>query len=462
MKLPRVMLAALKSGSGKTILTCGLLQALKDEGLEPGCCKCGPDYIDPMFHRKVLGVTATNLDTYFTGVEKTKELLLKTMGDRDIVVMEGAMGLFDGVGGVTLQGSAYHLAQVTKTPIILVVDVHGMGYSMIPLLAGFLSYDKQHLIRGIILNRISSSFYETMVPYLEKELRVKVLGYFENHKDLQLESRHLGLKMPEEIVSIREQLLLAGEYLKKTVDVSAIKAIAEEAVAFSEEEGGANNGDMADGQGEKMLRLAVARDAAFCFYYEENLSLFREMGVETVFFSPLTDETLPEDVHGLLLGGGYPELYGEALSKNEKMKKSIYHALKGGMPSLAECGGFMYLHKKMNTKEGSFPMVGLVDATVSDKKKLVRFGYVELYEQKPIFLKEGESMRGHEFHYYDSSDNGKDCLARKPMSERRWQCCMVEENHCWGFPHFYYGSNPHFVEHFVAQMKKYKEEIKER
>lgn len=457
MRVPRVMLAAPKSGSGKTLLTCALLQALKEEGLKPGSCKCGPDYIDPMFHRKVLGVPATNLDTYFTGEEKTRELLIKTMGERDIVVMEGAMGLFDGVGGVRLQGSAYHLAQVTETPIILVLDVHGMGYSMVPMIEGFLSHDKQHLIRGIILNRISSGFYETILPYLEQELSVKVLGYFEHHKDLRLESRHLGLKMPDEITAIQKQLTLAGNYFSETVDVRAIKTIADESTDFFAKEKMCSC-DIAKPKGsvKKLFRLGVARDEAFCFYYEENFALFRERGVEPVFFSPLTDKRLPEDIHGILLGGGYPELYGEELSQNETMKKSIRRAIKSGMPSLAECGGFMYFHKQLKTTRGSFPMVGLVDGTVSDKEKLVRFGYVELCEQKPVFLKEGECIRGHEFHYYDSTENGRDCLATKPVTEKKWQCCLVAENHWWGFPHIYYGSNSHFVDHFVTQMENYR------
>ena len=229
MKLTRVMLAAPKSGSGKTLLTCGLLQVLKEDGLQVGSCKCGPDYIDPMFHRRVLGVPATNLDTFFTGEEQTRELLAENLGERDIVVMEGVMGLYDGLGGTEKEGSAYHLAQVTKTPILLVVDVHGMGYSMIPLIAGFLSYDRDKLVKGVILNRISGSFFETIKPLVEKELSLPVVGYFETHKDLTLESRHLGLKMPEEIASIKEQLTLAGDYFRKTVDVERIKTIAGEA-----------------------------------------------------------------------------------------------------------------------------------------------------------------------------------------------------------------------------------------
>ena len=452
MKLTRVMLAAPKSGSGKTLLTCGLLQVLKEDGLQVGSCKCGPDYIDPMFHRRVLGVPATNLDTFFTGEEQTRELLAENLGERDIVVMEGVMGLYDGLGGTEKEGSAYHLAQVTKTPILLVVDVHGMGYSLIPLIAGFISYDRDKLVKGVILNRISGSFFETIKPLVEKELSLPVVGYFETHKDLTLESRHLGLKMPEEIASIKEQLTLAGDYFRKTVDVERIKTIAGEAEGLECRTRALYATNEKSEGGKRKPRLAVARDDAFCFYYEENLKLFQRQGVELVFFSPLKDKALPEEIDGILLGGGYPELYAKELSENRGMRMSIRRAIQDGIPSLAECGGFMYLHEEIETENGSYPMVGAMDATVSNRGKLVRFGYVEVEEKIPYFLPEGERIRGHEFHYYDSTDNGSVCVAEKPTSHRSWQCCHVAENHWWGFPHLYYGSNPHFVDHFVQQM----------
>lgn len=466
MKLPRVMLAAPKSGSGKTLLTCGLLQVLKEDGLAVGSCKCGPDYIDPMFHRRVLGVPATNLDTFFTGEEDTIKLLSKVSGDRDMVVMEGVMGLFDGLGGTRQEGSAYHLAQVTKTPVILVVDVHGMGFSMIPMIAGFLSYDRDHLIQGVILNRISGSFFQTMKPVLERELTVPVVGYFENYKELNWESRHLGLKMPEEVVALQEQLALTGQYFRKTVDVEGIKNIAEDAEDVDVDDslydgfcGGADDStrgardDVSAGKCIPRLRLAVARDEAFCFYYEENLRLFQGRGVEIVYFSPLRDSCLPENIHGILLGGGYPELYADALSRNRDMGTAVYQAINSGIPSLAECGGFMYLHREMETEDGTFSMVGVIDATVSKQDKLVRFGYVEVEEHTPCFLSAGEKIRGHEFHYFDSTNNGNSCVAKKPTLNRSWQCCYVGDNHWWGFPHLYYGSNPSFVDHFIQQMQ---------
>ena len=198
-KIRRIMIAAPKSGSGKTTITCGLLQIFKENGEDISSCKCGPDYIDPMFHRQVLGVPSRNLDTFFTGEEGTRKLFLKDRREDELVVMEGVMGLYDGLGGIREEGSSYHLAKVTQTPILLVVDAKGMGRSVIPLISGFLAYDKAHLIRGVIFNRMSAAYYEILKPLAEDELGIAVLGYFPENKDLQIASRHLGLCMPGEL-----------------------------------------------------------------------------------------------------------------------------------------------------------------------------------------------------------------------------------------------------------------------
>lgn len=188
MNIRRVMIAAPKSGSGKTMVTCALLQVLQDKGVSAVSYKCGPDYIDPLFHETVIGVSAKNLDTFFTDEEQTKKLFLKNRKENDFAVLEGAMGLYDGLGGVRPQGSSYHLACVTKTPIVLVADVKGMGRSILPFLAGFLKYDTKHLIRGVLLNRISAGFYETIKPLIEEDLQIPVVGYLPEKKNIRLEA----------------------------------------------------------------------------------------------------------------------------------------------------------------------------------------------------------------------------------------------------------------------------------
>ena len=205
MKIRRIMIAAPKSGSGKTTVTCGILQICKNYEEKVSACKCGPDYIDPMFHEKILDVPSKNRDTFFTGEEKTKELLLQGREENELVVMEGVMGLYDGLGGIREEGSSYHLAKVTDTPIVLIVDAKGMGRSILAVIAGFLAYDTAHLIGGIVLNRISKSYYTMLKPLIEEELPVKVMGYVPVEKEWEISSRHLGLAMPEEIPDMQKK-----------------------------------------------------------------------------------------------------------------------------------------------------------------------------------------------------------------------------------------------------------------
>lgn len=450
MKLRRIMIAAPGSGSGKTMLTCALLQSLKNRNIQAVSYKCGPDYIDPMFHEKVIGVEAKNLDTFFTDGDKTRELFLKDRTEEEVAVLEGVMGLYDGLGGIREEGSSYHLAKITRTPILLVVDAKGMGRSLIPLISGFLSYDTEHLIQGVILNRMSQTYYETIKPVLEKELEICVLGYFEQHKELCVESRHLGLKMPFEMQDIKQKMQAAAEELEKNVSIEKILRIAEAAEELEEKKAP-----------EKIsvrpsYTIAVAKDEAFCFYYQDNLRLLEELGAKITYFSPLHDQSLPSGCSGLLLGGGYPELAAKELSENTEMLTSIREAVERGMPSVAECGGFLYLHSELRDREGNcYKMAGVIPGVCQNMGKTVRFGYLELEEKKSTFLPPGEKIRGHEFHYYDSTDNGCDCLAVKPVTGKSYPCVMEGENYWWGFPHLYYPSNPEFAKHFMERVSNY-------
>lgn len=481
MKRNRIMIAALKSGSGKTTITCALLQALKDAGEQVAAYKCGPDYIDPMFHKKILDISSKNLDTFFTGEEETKQLFLQNHTPQDFAVLEGVMGLYDGLGGIRKEGSSYHLATITRTPILLVVDAKGMGRSVIAAIAGFLKYDKEHLIKGVLLNRMSKGYYETLKPVMEEELHIEVVGYFPEQKELQLESRHLGLKLPDEIADIKQQLKQTADELQKTVSLSAVRRIAQSAeelpvsekpgknetkvIALSNETAETLDNGLREAvpavTGKEHPVIAVAKDEAFCFYYEDNLRLLEEAGAELAFFSPIHDSALPDSCDALLLGGGYPELYAAQLSANSSMLCEIRHAIQGGMPVVAECGGFMYLHTSLETRDGkAYPMAGVLDAKCYDTGKLVRFGYIELSEKEPAFLPENGHIRGHEFHYFDSEANGTDCVALKPVTGRTYAC--VNKNARWfiGFPHLYYPSNPAFAAHIVGIAAQYHKERK--
>ena len=460
MRAPRILIGATGSGSGKTTITCALLEILKRQGKKVQAFKCGPDYIDPMFHRTVLGIPSKNLDTFFTGEKMTADLFMKSVENADISVMEGVMGLYDGLGGIRKEGSAYDLATVTDTPVILIVDAHGMGRSILPLIAGFLSYDTNHLIRGIILNRTSGAFFETIRPEIERSFPIAVLGYFPNQKDILLESRHLGLKRPEEVEKMAEMLAKTADMLEKTVDIDRLFAIAEGASELSDdntlENGSSGDQKVALRETEKKPMIAVSRDEAFCFYYEDNLKALQGAGAEIVFFSPLHDNGVPKESDGLQLLGGYPELYAKELSENKPMLADIRKKAKSAMPIVAECGGFMYLHRTMEDMEHRiYEMAGVVPGTCFYTGKLVRFGYIELEEKKANFLPENVNIKGHEFHYFDSTANGDECVALKPVSEKKYDCIFDEKSCFVGFPHLYYPSAPQFAENFVKKAKNY-------
>lgn len=445
MNIPAIMLAAPKSGSGKTTITCAMIKAFSDMGKKVRAFKCGPDYIDPMFHREVLGIPSENLDLYFVDEDYVAGLASQD-NDSDITIIEGVMGLYDGLGGLTEEASSYHLACALDIPVILVIDAHGMGRSILAWVKGLLSMDRDKRIKGLILNRVSEHFYKELGPLIANETGIDVIGYFPDNKELKIESRYLGLTLPGEIDGIKEDLSRAADILAETVSIEKVIEIA----GYSRL-AGHNSQHIPTIDSSAKLRIAYAKDEAFCFYYEENLRILEGMGAEMVPFSPIHDDKLPDDISGLLLGGGYPEQYADKLTANVSMRDSIKAAIASGLPSVAECGGFMYLHDAIVTKEGiRYDMAGVIPGECRYAGHLVRFGYIELTDETGSFLeKKDSSIRGHEFHYYDSDSNGEDARAVKPVTNRSWKSSHISEDHWWGFGHLYYGSNTDFVKHFV-------------
>ena len=468
MQIPRMMLAAPGSGSGKTLLTCGLLQALKNKGLKPASFKCGPDYIDPLFHTRVLGVPSRNLDTYFTGRELTKSLFGTHAQAADLAVMEGVMGFYDGVAGVTTEASSWDLADVTDTPVILVVNMRGMSLSVAALIRGFIQMKPESHIRGVILNQTSEFMCRQLQPLIEELCQIPVLGYVPKLTDCVIESRHLGLVTPDELTDLQERIEKLAQILAETLDLDAVIRLAKDApdltwkpleMFLPEKYKDAVQKHTKEHVSENTaaLRIGVARDEAFCFYYEDNLDLLRSLGAELVSFSPLHDEKLPENLNGFLIGGGYPELYAEQLSKNTGMRKDIQKKIADGLPYLAECGGFMYLHETMEDMNGTiWPMAGVLEGQAYDTGKLGRFGYIELTAKEEQMLgKTGAKIRAHEFHYFDSTHNGAAFHAAKPKRSRGWDCIQAGTQYAAGFPHLYYYSNPEFAVHFVETCRRY-------
>ena len=462
MKIPRILLAAGASGSGKTLITCGLLQALVNRGLKVASFKCGPDYIDPMFHSRVIGTRSRNLDTFFTDGDRTRYLLAKNASDCEIAVMEGVMGYYDGVGGITSRASAYDLASTTDTPAILIVNSRGMSVSLAAYVKGFLEYKKDSHICGVIFNQMSPMLYPRMKKLLEEELSVKVLGYVPKVEDCVIESRHLGLVLPEEIPELKSRLQKLSEVLEKTLDIDGILELAGEApeLAAPETEMLIQKDTAFGYRTEEKVRIGVADDEAFCFFYADNLNLLEQMGAELVRFSPIHDRELPEDLDGLLLSGGYPELNGEALEENQEMCTQIREVILDGMPCLAECGGFMYLHQEMEDMEGKQRRVcGVIPGRAYRTPKLNRFGYITLTEKQDTGLGE---IPAHEFHYFDSTDCGADFHAAKPASKRGWDCIHDRGRLMAGFPHLYYYGNPRVPARFLKNALEYKKERRQK
>lgn len=492
MRIPRILLAAGASGSGKTLITCGLLQALVNRGLKVSSFKCGPDYIDPMFHSRVIGTKSANLDTFFTSDEVTRYLLGVNACGSDIAVMEGVMGYYDGVAGTTTKASAYDLASVTETPVILIVNSKGMSVSLAAYVKGFLEYKENSQIKGVIFNQMSPMLYPRMKKMIESELGIRVLGYVPRVEDCVIESRHLGLVLPEEIPELRERLQKLAQILEKSLEMDAILELAGEASevdtisgqvrevserdTISEQVREVSEREMISelagamtelyslesAESENTLCIGVADDEAFCFFYKDNFRLLEQMGAKLVPFSPIHDTKLPENLDGMLLYGGYPELNAKALEDNRSMREEIASVLRQGMPCMAECGGFMYLHETMEDMNGvSHEMVGVIEGHVFRTSKLSRFGYVTL--ERNIQSADAEEIDlgpipAHEFHYYDSTNCGNVFHASKPASTRGWDCMHDDGRILAGFPHLYYYGNPKVAELFLSRCLAYKRE----
>ncbi len=454
-KVNRILFAAPKSGIGKTLFTCGFLNLMKQRGMDVTSFKCGPDYIDPMFHKKVLGIYGGNLDTFFCNHRKVAGIVGSC--GHEYAVVEGVMGIYDGLGGLMLEASSYDVACAADIPIILLIDAYGTGRTIISQIKGILADDDKKLIKGIILNRTSAGFYERLAREINSSLKqsgyqAEVIGFLPVLKEISIDSRHLGLLRPDEIENIREQIDIISRSIEENCDVDAIIRIMKAAPGLVCEKEIRPVDNAANS-----LKIAVAMDEAFCFYYRENIELLKSLGVEPVFFSPIHDSALPDGISGLYIGGGYPELYLDELEGNLRMRESVKNAIEAGIPSIAECGGFMYLHRQIYDTEGRpHEMAGVIDGCCRKKEHLVRFGYVEMEPCGKKSTALGDAMqgiKGHEFHYFDSDNNGSDINVKKPGTDKKWEGIHVGADHVWGFPHLYFESNETFAREFVEVMK---------
>lgn len=443
-RIPRVLLAGSNSGCGKTTVACAVLGGLAGRGLRVGSFKCGPDYIDTMFHSRITGLPSANLDRFFFDENTVNFLLARGGSGCEISVIEGVMGYYDGLGPEKTAASTYEVARSTQTPVVLVVNAKGASLSALAVLHGFSSFCPDSGIGGVLFNQCSAMTYPALAQAVLSRFQGKIrpLGYLPRMQDCALESRRLGLVTADQVKGLEEKLAALAKQAQSTVDLDGLIRLAEQAPPV-------RYAPVRLPQ-YPPVRIAVAKDAAFCFYYEDNLRALREMGAQLVPFSPLSDGGLPPDVQGLYLGGGYPELYARPLSENGRMRKAVRAALEKGLPCIAECGGFMYLTQRI----GGFPMAGFLPGGCFDTGKLVRFGYVTLTAKADNLLcRAGEKIRGHEFHYWDAEAPGGDFTAVKP-SGKSWDCVTAAPTLYAGYPHLPFYANPSFAQNFYKACLK--------
>lgn len=453
MTIPRMMIAAPASGSGKTTVFCALLGALQRQQQKAVAFKCGPDYIDPMFHRTVLQTLSHNLDMFLLGgSERTRQVLATYSRGKDLALIEGAMGYYDGIG-TTSQNSAYEIAKTTQTPVIFVLNGKGAAMSLTVVLRGFQTYQAESHIAGFILNNVKSSVYAYFKKPIEEATGLRGCGYLPPLPEAALASRHLGLVTADEVPQIQEKMRLLADTAEKTLDIEAIMAVAQTARPIAVPPWEVPQGEA--------VTIGVAKDEAFCFYYDVALDVLRRMGAVIQFFSPLRDKQLPP-CDGIYLGGGYPELHAQILSENKAMCRAIRQALQGQMPCLAECGGFMYLLESFTDGAQVYPWVGAIAGSSHMTQSLTRFGYVNVTAQEDTpFCPKGYVLPAHEFHYSDSTNNGAACMAQKPLGTRHWPCFHSEGTLWAGYPHLHLAGCPEFAWNFMEQCRAYRRQTKE-
>ena len=435
--MKQIMITAMHSGAGKTVITCSLLVALKKRGMDVHAFKCGPDYIDPMFHTGVLGIPSRNLDLFLQGRDAVRSAVALHGGE--IAVLEGAMGYYDGLNG-TDEASAFALADVLSCPTVLVVRPQGSLLPLAAQLRGLAAFRSESHLAGILLNGCRESLAGSLTPVLERETGLPVLGFMPPMEEAVLESRHLGLLTAGEINNLTARFEVLSAQMERTVDLDALLDLASPCLAEKPEKKKA----------ARACTIAVAKDEAFCFCYADSLEALENAGAELVFFSPLRDHILPEGIGGLYLCGGYPELYAARLSENTAMRQSICSAVSGGLPTVAECGGFLYLQQMLeNEGKESFPMCGCLPGTGFQTKSLQRFGYEWLTaEEDSLLFRKGEKIPAHEFHYWDSTENGSDLHVVKPNG-KIWRCGYTSKSLYAAFPHLHLGGELPLAERFA-------------
>ena len=437
-----IIIASNCSGGGKTTFTLGLMKALKNRNLDVQGYKVGPDYIDPAFHTEVTKKASRNLDTFLMGEEGTIKSYLK--GSGDVGIIEGVMGLYDGIG-VSEEGSTYEISKLFgNMPIILILSPKGQSTSLCAEINGLKNYRNANVV-GVVLNSISEKYYDLLKYAIEENCETKVLGYIPKEEKISLSSRHLGLVQSMEILNLEEKLDICGKLIEEYVDLDGIINEMKEFEKNSENEKNKLE--------HKPLRIGVALDKAFSFYYKDNLELLEELG-EVIYFSPINDKSLPQNLDFLYIGGGYPEVFKKELEENCSMRNSIKEALDNGLRCYAECGGLMYLTKSIDGAQ----MVGFFDGESVMTNKLQNFGYCKVNIDKKCFnkklgIEENLKINAHEFHKSQVNLNEKNVYEVEKMKYDgkiiKWQCGYFKKNTLAGYAHMNFLGNIEFLNALV-------------
>ncbi len=448
---PRIVIAGTGSGCGKTTVTLAVLAALK-ERLKLRAFKCGPDYIDPMFHRSVLGIPSGNLDSFLLTEDTVRYLFAEGSRGADLAVIEGVMGYFDGQA-MGDAASTHDIARILAAPVILVLNCRGRSRSAEAELLGFSKFAADGLIKGVIFNEAAPSLVGKLSDYA-RQIGVTPLGFLPRMAN-ELKSRHLGLITPDEIPGLKMQVDQLAAAAEESLDLEGIVRLAKSAGALSAKEPDICPGPETAGH---PVRIGMARDAAFDFLYEDNLRLLESAGAEIVYFSPMRDKALPDGLSGLYLCGGYPEVYAAQLSENTSMLESVRLAVSREMPVFAECGGFLYLHRLLTCEDGkTYPMAGVIPADARFTGHLQHFGYVTMRALKDTLLcRKGEQIRAHEFHR-TVSDAARDAFAVS-KGEKQWTEYVADGRLLAGYPHIHFWTDPRMAERFVAACASYRKE----
>lgn len=442
----RFVLAGTGSGVGKTTFTIGIMRALMKRGLTVQGFKCGPDYIDPTYHTAVTKRPSRNIDSFMMEHEVIRAIVARASQGADAAIIEGVMGFYDGKSPLSNEGSAADISEITKSPVILIVNAASMARSVAAIVKGFQLLDESSNIVGVIANQLGSkSHFDIVKTAIEKECGIPVIGYLPKDAVPAMPSRHLGLVPAIERGDLDSYFDSLATAIEETVDIDQLMEITKaQRIEVSS--------SIFDIQPEKEeVHIAVAKDAAFNFYYEENLELLRAHGAELHFFSPLQNEEVPNEAQGLYIGGGFPEEFAEQLSANEQAKESIRNAINRGLPTLAECGGYIYLTEEIVDRQANaFPMLGVIPGRVRMQDKRAALGYREITGVSGNFLiGEEEQAKGHEFHYskYEGEHTTPAYFSKGRF--RAQQEGYLHKNLVAGFTHFHFASNPQLVENWL-------------